>query len=246
MSKPHPHLPVPRQPRIVQQGARGRDIVAYKGGLTHAGMRPRRLLDSPTFGHTMRHEVIDFQKHHGLRADGAIGPHTYDHLINWIGDYGRRLIASMDARAEMRTVRARYVQNCLWSTQTWQWPYWHYEQWRPVPLSHPDRVIDAEHPIDTDCSGFVDLMARWTTGCPSPMGPLGFGGAGNTDTIVAYNPVVPSASQLLPGDLILYDDPGHVVVCIGYPYAVSFGAEPGPIKLDSRYRGYSHLRRFLP
>jgi hypothetical protein len=242
--KPHPHRPIPRQPRVVEQGARGLDIVAYKGGLVHAGVRKRSLSDSRTFGHVMKGEVKHFQHIHGLRADGIIGHHTYEHLINWVGDYGRALIAQIDHRYEARTLRARYVQNCLWSAQSHLWPYWTYAQWRPIPVNHPVRLVDAEHPVFTDCSGFAVLMARWTSGCPSPVPTYGFSGGGSTYTMEADLPHVQGTP--LPGDLVLYDNPGHVVIVVGYPYAISFGSEPGPRKLDSRYRPAASFRRFLP
>lgn len=243
MAKPHPRLPPPRQPRTVQQGARGRDVVAYKGGLVHAGLRPGRLVDSPTFGHTMRHEVERFQREHGLEPDGVIGPHTYKHLINWVGDYGRRLIMSIDRLLLARTVRERFVQNLLWSAQSRLYPYWIYDQVRPIPVNHPYREVDQAHIVETDCSGFIVLMAKWS-GAPSPVPSFGYDGGGSSYTMDGELARVAFPE---PGDLIVYyNEPGHVVGCIGYPYAVSFGAEPGPIKLDSRYRSDATFRRFLP
>lgn len=229
-----------KQPRIVSRGARGPDIVAYKGGLVHAGARDRGLSRSPLFGQRMWHEVHFFQRQHGLQADGVIGPNTYHALYPFMGSYARAYLKRANDRWRSRSVQERYVSNALWSTQTRLYGSWVYAEVRPIPYWIPPHTV-GEHTAVTDCSGFAGLMAKWS-GAPSPFGPLGYSGAGNTDTMVEYCKPVSFPG---PGDLVLYDNPGHVVIVTRYPFAVSFGSEPGPIHIDSRYRAASHFRRFL-
>jgi hypothetical protein len=228
-----------RQPRTVSMGARGPDVVAYKGGLVHAGARPKGLSRSPLFGARMRHEVVFFQRHHGLVRDGIIGPHTYKLLYPHMGAYARALLKHANDRYQERSVRDRVVQNALW--QPWLSPYFVYAQVRPWPVEHPFRTISSAHPVVTDCSGFVGMIARWSH-APTPFPSFGWDGEGNTDTMVQE---LRRISFPDPGDLILYDNPGHVVIVVRYPYAVSFGSEPGPHKIDSRYRTANHYRSFL-
>jgi hypothetical protein len=228
----HPKVTVaaPRQPRLCRQGAHGRDVVAYKGGLVHAGVRPRRLRDSPTFGHTMRSEVAHFQRLHGLRSDGVIGPHTYEHLIRWVGDYGRRLIRSMVMDAQLRNGRSRMQQNALWIVSVaWEM---HYAEIRPIPISTPYR-----HAFRSDCSGTCDILARWS-GLPSPMGS--YNGVGNTDTMDAHCRRV---GEPAIGDYVRYGFDGlpqHVAIYVGGQTVVSHGSESGPFHTSMFYRRPLH------
>lgn len=228
-------------PRTVSMGARGPDIVAYKGGLVHAGARPKGLSRSPLFGKRMRSEVRYFQKRHALVQDGVIGPKTYALLYPYMGSYARSLLRAANDRYQVKPVRDRVVQNALWCCQAQLYPYFVYSQSRPWPVDHPFRTVNASHEVVTDCSGFVGMIARWSH-APTPFPSFGWDGEGNTTTMVDE---LRSVAFPDPGDLILYDNPGHVVICVKYPYAVSFGAEPGPHKIDSRYRAATHYRSFL-
>ena len=96
--------------------------------------------------------------------------------------------------ATIAQVRQNMVSNCQWAVAHHN--QFTYAEIRPWPITAPRTL-----PITTDCSGFTEMMARWS-GAADPSG-AGFNGSGNTDTMLAHSQHIPRAQ------LIIYPDSGH-------------------------------------
>jgi hypothetical protein len=80
----------------------------------------------------------------------------------------------------------------------------------------------AHLPITTDCSGFAEMMARWS-GAADPSG-AGFDGSGNTDTMLAHSQHIPRA-ETQPGDFAVFGlNPSQHVVVLTQSAAAGNGA----------------------
>jgi hypothetical protein len=106
--------------------------------------------------------------------------------------------------ATIAQVRQNMVSNCQWAVAHHN--QFVYAEIRPWPIT-PPRTL----PITTDCSGFAEMMARWS-GAADPSG-AGFDGSGNTDTMLAHSPHIPRA-ETQPGDFAVFglNPSQHVVV----------------------------------
>jgi hypothetical protein len=101
-----------------------------------------------------------------------------------------------------------------------------------MPIHIPRRHL----PFETDCSGFVTMMAKWG-GAPDPNG-RGYDGYGFTGTLLDHLHYV-DKQHARRGDLVVYGDGTgeHVVMLLqnvgehDNPFVVSHGEEGGP----SRY-----------
>ena len=80
--------------------------------------------------------------------------------------------------ATIAQVRQNMVANCRWAVTNHK--HINYAEIRPWPII-PPRTL----PFTTDCSGFAEMMARWS-GAADPSG-AGFDGSGNTDTMLAHS-----------------------------------------------------------
>ncbi len=60
--------------KVIRRGDKGRDVVEIQDGLKRIGYN---ILIDGDFGPTTERRVIDFQRKHGLIADGLVGPKTY-------------------------------------------------------------------------------------------------------------------------------------------------------------------------
>lgn len=106
--------------------------------------------------------------------------------------------------ATIAQVRQNMVSNCQWAVAHHN--QFTYAEIRPWPVT-PPRTL----PITTDCSGFAEMMARWS-GAADPSG-AGFDGSGNTDTMLAHSQHIPRA-ETQPGDFAVFglNPSQHVVV----------------------------------
>lgn len=80
------------EPRIVRQGDRGPDVLAYKITLRQLKYLDQRDRITNRFGDGMVGAVQAFQHDHGLTATGKIGEPTYDLLRPHMQEYPRHLI----------------------------------------------------------------------------------------------------------------------------------------------------------
>ena len=129
--------------------------------------------------------------------------------------------------ATIAQVRQNMVSNCQWAVAHHN--QFTYAEIRPWPVT-PPRTL----PITTDCSGFAEMMARWS-GAADPSG-AGFNGSGNTDTMLAHSPHIPRA-ETQPGDFAVFGlNPSQHVVVLTQSAACGNGAmcvprpagRPGP------------------
>jgi hypothetical protein len=131
--------------------------------------------------------------------------------------------------ATIAQVRQNMVSNCQWAVAHHN--QFTYAEIRPWPIT-PPRTL----PVTTDCSGFAEMMARWS-GAADPSG-AGFNGSGNTDTMLAYSEHIPRA-ETQPGDFAVFglNPSQHVVVLMQSAAAgngamcVSHGRQGDPVQV---------------
>jgi hypothetical protein len=220
----------------------GREVAALQRALQAA--RCRFKPPTGTYGRTTEWSVSLFQKRHGLHADGVVGEKTW-HKLNYPQDghkgsyfdaYGYWLVAhrKKPVAAPAINVRDRIVRVAMWGYfHRYQM---HYLQTRPMLGMNCPPGIDEY----CDCSEFATLCYK-CAGAPDPNW-LHFDGSGNTDTMLAHGR---SVALPAPGDLVLYANPGHVIVCTKWPMGVSNGSEGGPYYTDMRYRPIQAFRSYV-
>ena len=96
--------------------------------------------------------------------------------------------------ATIAQVRQNMVANCRWAVAHHNQIT--YAEIRPYPIT-PPRTL----PFTTDCSGFAEMMARWS-GAADPSG-AGFDGSGYTDSMLAHSQHIPRA-ETQPGEPITF------------------------------------------
>jgi peptidoglycan hydrolase-like protein with peptidoglycan-binding domain len=96
--------------------------------------------------------------------------------------------------ATIAQVRQNMVANCRWAVANHK--HINYAEIRPWPII-PPRTL----PFTTDCSGFAEMMARWS-GAADPCG-AGFDGSGYTDSILDNSPHITRA-ETQPGDFAVF------------------------------------------
>src|SRR5437879_3068706 len=69
--------------RTIHHGMHGKDILATKRGLAHAGMRPWGYGLTEKAGNRWVKDVKRFQKKSGLHVDGVYGPATHKKLLKY-------------------------------------------------------------------------------------------------------------------------------------------------------------------
>lgn len=106
--------------------------------------------------------------------------------------------------ATIAQVRQNMVANCRWAVTNHK--HINYAEIRPWPII-PPRTL----PFTTDCSGFAEMMARWS-GAADPS-DAGFDGSGATGSILDHSPHITRA-ETQPGDFAVFGPyPGqHMVV----------------------------------
>jgi hypothetical protein len=117
---------------------------------------------------------------------------------------GNSIVTTEAQHTTIAQVRQTMVRNCQWAVAHHN--QFTYAQIRPWPITSPRTL-----PITTDCSGFAEMMARWS-GAADPSG-AGFDGSGNTDTMLAHSQHIPRA-ETQPGDFAVFglNPSQHVVV----------------------------------
>jgi hypothetical protein len=176
------------------------------------------------------------------------GPNLYGYLVQkGTPGYKQRptgfVAPSVARRKQFRAnapVRKRLVGWCLWGVENS--PEIHYEQTRPIPLSHLPGTL----PLTTDCSGSTTLFARWSQ-APDPNGS-DYDGSGSTMRMLAHLRRI-TAAHAVPGDLVVFDGPiedQHVVVLLENgseddPLVASHGSEQGPLtaRLSAEQKAHS-------
>jgi hypothetical protein len=96
--------------------------------------------------------------------------------------------------ATIAQVRLNMVANCRWAVA--HRDRISYAEIRPYPLI-PPRTL----PFTTDCSGFAEMMARWS-GAADPNG-TGYDGSGYTDSILDHSTHITRA-ETQPGDFAVF------------------------------------------
>jgi peptidoglycan hydrolase-like protein with peptidoglycan-binding domain len=145
--------------------------------------------------------------------------------------------------ATIAQVRQNMVANCRWAVTNHK--RISYAEIRPYPLI-PPRTL----PFTTDCSGFAEMMARWS-GAADPSG-VGFDGSGATGSILAYSKHITQA-ETQPGDFAVFGPPPgqHMVVLTesaadGYgALCVSHGQQGDPVEVPLSEEIVAHPITFL-
>lgn len=227
--------------RQLHQGMHGGDVLALQHALIKAGFRKHP--PSRHFGRRARKNVIRFQKHHGLKPDGVVGPKTWARLHHLLNPYDKYLIRTTYRRRKLRrkrreaaSLRDRAVRVAYYYLLHRELV--HYVQQRPMVEF---KVVPPDLNNYCDCSEFVTTDYH-AAGAPDPNG-FGYNGIGNTSTLVAHGQVV---SRVRAGDLLFYDNPAHVAISVGNGRAISHGSEGGPYLVSENYRTVTHRRSYLP
>ncbi|MGL5058553.1 MAG: peptidoglycan-binding domain-containing protein [Microcoleus sp.] len=67
--------------RILKHGSRGEDVKRLQKVLLARGFCPRSFVPDGIFGPTTQKAVKQFQRQANLRADGVVGPETWDRIF---------------------------------------------------------------------------------------------------------------------------------------------------------------------
>lgn len=247
-------IPFPRQFTI---GATGPDVRAVKRALKKAG--GTGMADNGVFGARAGAELAEFKKKHKLLADPIYTEQAHEKLRKYFDAFGASLMAREAAILARIALRSSFVAARAWMVAHKK--QFRYAQVRPIP-EYLAR-FETKTTIYTDCSGSIELAAKWTPGCPDPSG-LGFNGYGNTGSLLGHCKHI-TAKEALPGDLIVYragpgDTYGHHAVSIDRPEGndfrvVSLGhqGDPNFYTQAAQHAGQSRLGyydavylRFLP
>ncbi len=220
-------------PRVCHAGLRGPDVHAYSRVYRSAGVRHRK----PTtfFGVHMVDNTQHFQKNHGLRQDGVVGPKTFDAMRPYFDGYDRYLLKKEITQLKVPGPRELIVGAALAMYHNRPFPY---EEVRPYP-----NTLAGFYSRGSDCSGT-------STGCyhyahlshsnVSDPNEMNFNGYGSTYSMVPRGAKVINA---LPGDLAFYYPTfSHVGVYLGNGNVFSHG-KPGdptiiPLSWATMVRSY--------
>jgi hypothetical protein len=225
--------------RQLKQGMSGKDVVAVKRALSHAGYLrwPKRW--SLVAGPKWRAAVVAFQRQYKLTADGVYGISTHRKLVGLghFDKYGALLMAQAPRQhpADNRSKHRDRIEAYL------LWAYHNrdridYLQRRPM---HINAIW--ELPTNEDCSEFA-TRAYKAGGAPDPNG-RGYDGQGYTGTLADHGMPGPMESAALN----FYGSYPHHHVTVGVGSAcMSMGSSPGPLLLPVRYRGDYNSTRVYP
>lgn len=224
--------------RDLKRGMSGGDVLGIKYGLK-ATPYHKGILMTRGFGWAMYYNVRRFQKAHGLKVDGQVGPRTYLALRPHIPPYGCWLLNHYHLPTVPKVFVA--VQTALYAES--HKSSIHYTQ-GPLRWQGIDQQLKPPaFPHYADCSSFV-TWCYWVAGLPDPNG-LNYR-AGYTGTLANHGRQV---NTPLPGDLVLYGPPApyhHVAIYIGNGQVVTHGSEAGPYIASIHYRGdLAQIRRYV-
>lgn len=220
-------------PRYCHAGLNGPDVTAYSEIYRRIHLRDRPK--TRHFGLFMVAETRRFQREHGIRSDGVVGPKTFEALRPHFNSYDRwlfqketKLIIPSASILVVGAMTAMYKHR----------PF-RYIETRP----YPDELrLFWEH--GSDCSGtstggyhYAYLFHKDT---PDPNG-LHFDGYGYTGTMLNHGTRVGSPA---PGDLCFYYPTySHVGVYLGGGRVFSHGHTGDPRIIPSSWA--TQTRRYL-
>jgi hypothetical protein len=169
------------------------------------------------FGPATRDAVAAYQKKHGLKVSGLVGPHTWTFIVKDV------------PRSDEDHTRATIVGHARWAVANANRIHYSQAGDRMAAIHKPRSL-----PLSTDCSASITLFYSWS-GAPDPNGLL-YDGEGYTGTMLSHCKRI-TAAQAKPGDLVVFGDtPGHHVCMVlesgANPTLVSHGMERGPIVID--------------
>lgn len=215
--------------RVIKLGSRGTDVRGAKRAIWRAN-KLKLTAFTPIFGPIAVSQLKKFQKAHGLKADGQLGPATLKKLAPHFDAYAFLLYVGYAPGNKEAGQRKKIVAYATWGYN--HRSLIHYAETRPM-----DRLNDLEHlPITNDCSEFATKAYKYA-GVSDPNG-FGYNGAGWTGTLAVHGKSV-SLAQAQVGDLVLYGPRpsySHVAIYVGNGRVISHGSEIGPLLLPIDYR----------
>lgn len=232
------YLPFKRE---VKLGTIGKDVLAIKRALSSAGFgvwggwgsQPR------LFGPYARRNLINFQKKHGLKADGIYGLATHRKLAPYFDSYGRWLLGQTKIIVPA-TKREVIVSTAMlgWQKRT----QIHYTQSWLRMQGVKQKIKPPAVPSWEDCSSFA-TWCYWVAGARDPNG-FSYNGLGYTGTLANHGWRTRSPQ---PGDLVFYGSfpHSHVTIYVGFGKCVSHGSEVGPLYLPYNYRPVNQIRSYI-
>ncbi len=131
------------------------------------------------------------------------------------------------------TPRERIVEAAKWGLA--HQSEFRYLEYRPMAKS----LFEKFALTHTDCSAFATLCYK-AAGVVDPNG-YGYNGTGNTVSLKAHGTKTNSPQ---PGDLVFYNNPEHVAVCIGEGKVIELGGNPGPREEPINYRTIVEIRTY--
>jgi hypothetical protein len=169
------------------------------------------------YGPATRDAVCAYQKTHGLKVSGIVGPHTWAFIVKDV------------PKSSEDDTRAKIVGHARWAVSNANQIHYSQGPERMAAIHSPRKL-----PLSTDCSASITLFYSWA-GAPDPNGLL-FDGEGYTGEMLSHCKPI-TAAQAKPGDLVVFGDaPGHHVCMVleagDNPTLVSHGLERGPIVID--------------
>lgn len=177
-------------------------LVAYLVAWYHATRRPVPKGLAPYSGYVgvvKRRMIGVYQKAHGLDVNGTFDTAT------------QKSLTPVDTRAKKAALALAYIK---WGTE--HHASFTYAQDRPI--HNPAPAFLYQLPRRRDCSGFVMDAAH--VGGFNPLTAFAFtSGYGNTDSLLEHLPRRP-IEQLRQADLVVFSNPGHVVMITG-PHATN-------------------------
>lgn len=239
MLNPKMVVPLPRELRLKNPYASGRDVIALQRALAKAGVRKWGNFTG-YYGKGTKTQVGAFQEKVHLNRDGVYGIETHKKLARYYDRYGAFLMSEVNKQLAS-TPRTKIV---AYATFGYNQRYKiHYTQSSLRMYGVRNRVKPPGVPYYEDCSSF-STWCYWGAGAKDPNG-LGYNGFGYTGTLSLHGARTKTPK---PGDLAFYgwSPYTHVVVYIGNGKCISHGSEIGPILLPVYYRSdFSHFRGYL-
>lgn len=254
---------VPR-PRLLIQGDQGKDVIAVKRALSHAGYIEWGAF-TDIYGQYMNTAISNFERDNGITPVGrGYGPKVHQKLeathvkgdpskwsfqpyeINLMRQEAALLKASPEQRVRGGIVAAGFY----WYANRARIPY---SEWRPFDLVKPPDL--PSHPWD--CSAYV-TNCHYAGGAPDPNG-RGYNNQGYTGTLMSQGTRC-QLSDLKPGDLVFYGfssggglafpsgSPTHVALFTGYQGGTAMVLSNGryPMSYTSLYyrSDVNHFRTY--
>jgi cell wall-associated NlpC family hydrolase len=228
--------------RVLKRGSTGKDVVAVKRALSKAGSMKWggfTKMAGPFFPRAVK----NFQRKHGLRADGVYGPATHRKLAPYFDDYALKYLwkAMPPKMTREERVRQGIVADAYLHMRNRGSVHYTQGGGRMSGLNLPwPRIINWG-----DCSGILTCWYKRAGSWVNPNGYVGWPPYGYTGTLRQHGRVTHSPK---PGDDVHYGfgTGRHVSVYVGNGMQIGHGSEAGPILGTVHYRpDFSHYRNHL-